>query len=458
MTKDNHLIANELKNDPRINQAKALLQKAVADHKKKLTGVRAANPSLKKSYDEMVAAFNEERGGKLWYPYIGSGIGNGTLVELEDGSVKYDFICGIGPHYFGHSHPDMINASIDAALSDTVMQGHLQQNNDSVKLCKLLLNISKMDHCFLTTSGVMAVENALKIVWQKRNPASRILAFEKCFSGRTLAASQITDKPSFREGLPTVLHVDYVPFYDATAPEESLARSVAALKKHIARYPNQHALFSFELIQGEGGFHAGTTAYFEALMKICKEHHIAVLVDEIQSFGRTPQPFAYQYFKLDQYVDIVTIGKLSQVCATLYRAEYKPRPGLLSQTFTGSTSSIHAGTAIIETLLKDGYFGADGKITKIGAYFTQALQKLEQRHPGLIAGPYGIGTMVAFTPLGGDPQKVNTFAHALFDAGLIGFIAGSHPTRVRFLVPAGAITFEDIDSAIAIIEKTLLSS
>jgi 4-aminobutyrate aminotransferase-like enzyme len=49
--------------------------------------------------------FAADRGGKLFYDYIGSGIGNGPLVELADGSVKYDFITGIGVHYFGHSHP-----------------------------------------------------------------------------------------------------------------------------------------------------------------------------------------------------------------------------------------------------------------------------------------------------------------------------------------------------------------
>ncbi len=81
-------------------------------------------------------------------------------------------------------------------------------------------------------------------------------------------------------------------------------------------------------------------------MTLCRENHIAVCCDEVQTFGRLPKLFAFQYFGLEDLVDIVSIGKLSQVCATLFRKEFKPKAGLLSQTFTGSTSSLHAARVI----------------------------------------------------------------------------------------------------------------
>ena len=326
------LEAQALLADPRIAKGKEMLLAAVRDHQQKLTGIRPPNPALKVRYEELIAAMNEYRGAKLWYPYLGSGLGNGAFVELLDGSVKYDFICGIGVHYFGHSHLAILEAQIDAALSNTVMQGHLQQNEDALQFSQLLVEASGLDHCFLTTSGAMANENALKIAFQKNFPAERILAFERCFVGRTLTVSQITDKPKFREGLPLNLPVDYIPFYDPARPEESTKDAVACLKKAIRRYPKSHAVMIFELVQGEAGCYPGTEAFFKELMTILKENGIAVFADEVQTFGRTSELFAYQYFKLQSFIDMASIGKLSQCCATLFTDEYKPRPALLSQT------------------------------------------------------------------------------------------------------------------------------
>ena len=56
---------------------------------------------------------------------------------------------------------------------------------------------AKLAHGFLTSSGAMANENALKAIFQKQHPAHRLLAFEHCFAGRTLALSQVTDKAAF---------------------------------------------------------------------------------------------------------------------------------------------------------------------------------------------------------------------------------------------------------------------
>jgi acetylornithine/succinyldiaminopimelate/putrescine aminotransferase len=212
-------IAATLASDPRIAQAKKLLLDTIAEHQRNITGIRPPNAESQQSYEEMLAKFGEERGAPLFYPYVGSGIGRGPLVELADGSIKYDFISGIGVHHWGHSHPALIEASLDAALQDTIMQGNLEQNAESLEVARLLLEGANrtgasLKHCFLSTSGAMANENAFKIILQKRNPADRILAFEGCFAGRTLAMAQITDKPLYRAGLPSILSVDYIPFFD----------------------------------------------------------------------------------------------------------------------------------------------------------------------------------------------------------------------------------------------------
>ncbi len=456
MTEQPLLVAHQLAQDPRIEQAKALLASVLQEHQQKIQGVRPPHPDLKEGYAKLLQEFTLLRGSKLFFPFIGSGIGKGPLVELLDGSVKYDFITGIGPHCFGHSEPEILKTSIDAALCDTVMQGNLQQNGDALEFCRQLSQASGLEHCFLSTTGAMANENALKIAFQKNFPANRILAFDRCFLGRTLVASQITDKPLFREGLPLNYAIDYLPFFDHKKPEYSIQLATETLKKFIKRYPKQHAIMILELIQGEGGFYPGTREFFLSLIEILKDNHIAVFVDEVQTFGRTSRLFAFQHYELDKYVDIVSLGKLSQVCATLFRTEYTPRPGLLSQTFIGSTSAIHAGKKIVNKLMHENYFGPEGKNMHLHQLMVGHLEKIGNRHPCLIDGPFGLGVMIAFTPLGGHVVTVNEFVQKLFEAGVMSFVAGSDPTRVRFLIPFMNISDNDIAQAMQIVEDTLV--
>lgn len=444
-----------LKLDPRVEQGKKLLMEAVHAYSQAPIGIRPPQKAFAQTYQEMIEAFQELRGGKLYFPYLGSGWGKGPLVELLDGSIKYDMISGIGPHFWGHSYPPLIETSIDAALSDTVMQGHLQQNQDAIQLSTLLVSASGFDHCFLSSSGAMANENALKLAFHRKTPANRILAFDKCFMGRSITLSQITDKPAYREGVPITLPVDYIPFFHPDDPQGSLKHSVHTLRHHLARYPGQHAAMCFELVQGEAGFNLATPDFFRSLMEILKEHDIPVFVDEVQTFGRTPTLFAFQHYELQDYVDVVSIGKLSQVCATLFKSHMKPKPGLLSQTFTSSTCALQISCWIIQHLLSEGLYGPKGKIVKLHERFEEHFRRLESLYEGKIRGPYGIGAMVAFTPFDGEAHKVSKFVQDLFHAGIISFVAGSHPTRVRFLIPAGVMTLNEVDAVMKILETVL---
>jgi len=458
------LAAAALAADARVAEAKRLLAEALRDAQAGITGVRPPDPELRPGYLDTLARFGAERGGALYYAYLGSGLGKGALVELADGSVKYDFITGIGVHYLGHNHPALLAAGVDAALENTVMQGNLQQNVESEALARRLLDGANrkgaaMAHAFITSSGAMANENALKIAFQKKPGSDRVLAFAHGFAGRTLALSQVTDKPAYRQGLPQTLAVDYVPFYDESHPAESTAMAAAALQEHLARYPGRHAAMIFELIQGEGGGYVpGTADFFRALIHPLKAAGVAVHFDEIQTFGRTSELFAFQHFGLDEYADIVTLGKLTQACATLIRAEFKPKPGLISQTFTAPTIAIRSALAILDFIEGQGLLGKDGKIMRLSRHFTDKLRDLARRRPDLAAGPYGLGGMIAFTPLGGHPDRVAQYLKNLFEAGVIGFIAGGTPAKARFLLPVGGIAEADIDTAFPIIERVLVET
>ncbi len=454
------VVAPAFFNDARIEQAKKLISEALQEHSSKITEVKPGPAANKEEYEKLLSDFSSLRGGKLFYDYLGSGIGNGALVELADGSVKYDFITGIGVHYFGHSHPGVVAAQIDGAITNTTMSGNLQQNVDSPKLFELILNQANkygagFDSMFMTSSGVMAAENALKMVFQKRFPAHRVVAFEKCFMGRTLSVSQITDKAAYRKGLPKSLSVDYIPFYDANNHERSIQMATKHLEWYFNRYPGEYAAMCMELVQGEGGYWVGHEEFFKAICDVCKKHNVSVIVDEVQTFMRTEELFAFQYFKLDKHADMILIGKNSQICATLYRDDHKPQPGLISQTFTSSGSAINAAYYIINEIANGGYLGKDGKINKLHERFANNLSELNKKYPDKIEGPWGIGAMIGMTVFGGDTQKSKDFTFKLFENGVLSFIAGAAPTRVRFLIPAGAVTESDIDKACAIIEKTL---
>lgn len=459
----NDLAAERLQNDPRIIEARRLVLAALAEHKQTLTDVRPPQKERATNYEQLVQDFADLRGGPLYFPYLGSGFGNGCLVELNDGSVKYDLISGIGVHGFGHSHPLLVSAGFDAAIQDTVMQGNLQQNVESADVSLLLLEAatregsSRLAHVFLSTSGAMANENALKIAFQKHHPASRVLAFEHAFGGRTLALAQLTDKADYRQGLPTTLAVDYVPFLDPAEPKASGERAVRALRSHLDRYPGQHAVMCLELVQGEGGYNAGTREFFLPLLDLLKQHDITVWFDEVQTFGRSSSPFAFQTLGLGEYADVVTVGKMTQVCATLFTPALKPKPGLISQTFTGATSSLFAARAILNELLNGDYFGPTGQIAKLSNYFVSKLKDLASRRPGWVQGPFGFGTMIAFTPFDGSPEITKRLLIELYQAGVIGFIAGGRPARVRFLPPVGAARTEDIDAALEILESCMAS-
>ncbi len=452
---------NQIKKDPRVKKAKQLLRNVLNDYKKSIVGLKGADKTLVKNYDALIKKCAHLRGRGLYYPYISSGLGKGALVQLADGSVKYDFITGIGVYYMGHSNPKLAEATVDAALEDTLMQGNLQQSSISVEVLDRFVHLAcrrgaKLVHGFPSSSGAMANENAFKIIFQKHSPANRFLAFERCFCGRTMVMAQVTDNPGHRVGLPKVLDVDYVPFYDANNPKESIRRSVECLKKHIRKYPKKHAGMIFELIQGEGGYYAGHRDFFMALIKVLKQNNIAVMIDEIQTFGRTTEAFAFQYFGLDKYVDVVSVGKLTQACATLFTDEYNPKEGLISQTFSASTSAMYAAKVILDELKGGGLLGKNGKVARLSNYFRKCLQEIAKRHPDILEGPFGLGAMVGVTIFKGSAEHSKLFLKTLFKNGVMGFSAGRNPTRIRFLIPVAAVTVKDIDNACKIIEQTLV--
>jgi acetylornithine aminotransferase len=436
-----------------------------------ITAVRGPDPARASDLRDALVRAKALRGRSSFYPYLGSGLGNGPLVQLADGSVKWDMINGIGVHMFGHGDADLLATALRAALTDTVMQGNLQFNAEVVDFADLLVRTaglgSGIAHCFLINSGALANESALKVCLQHNAPASRVLAFEGCFAGRTTAMAQIGDSAAGRVGIPLDLAVDYVPFYNANRPKESTLEAQRRLGKLVKRYPGEHACFVMELVQGEGGFNTAPREFFVPLMELCRASSIGVWIDEVQTIGRLPSPFAFQMLELGEWVDVVTVGKLTQVCACLYTEDYNPKPGLLSATFVGSTVALAVGHRMVTRLLEGDYFGPTGRNARLQAAFREQAQALVARHPdwfpeirypdGHTSDSYydGVGGMMRFTPFGGARDRITEALHALFEEGVIAFSCGRDPFHIRMLPPVGVMEPGRFADVFALVESAL---
>ncbi len=454
------LSGQQMKKSEKINSLVEQLVAEVGHFSQQIKGVKDPEAALVDESQAAISKTAQMRGRALYFPYIGTGIGHGPYVELADGSVKLDLINGIGIHILGHSHPRVLQAAVRGSLSDVIMQGNLQPNGEYQRFTEMLVNVaskkSRLKHAWIATCGTMANENALKAARQKNTPARLIIAFKDAFAGRSTLMAEITDNPSFKEGLPAYNEVLRLPFYDKKDPQGSSRKTLETLKEHYARNEKNIAAFVFEPMLGEGGYKSATKEFFVPLLEFCREKKIAVWADEIQTFMRTGEMFAFESLGIGEYIDVCSLAKTAQVGATLFTEEYNAKPGLISGTFSGSAAALGAGLEIMNIIVNEGYLGPEGKIQKVHQAFVGMLNELnETTCKGLLTEAGGMGLMLAVTPYDGAKQKVEDLLKRFFKNGLIAFSCGKEPTRIRFLLPA-ILTEKDIGVAKKIIEKSIL--
>lgn len=437
-----------LSGTPAVREAAAALLDAVAEE----AACRALPPGR---YQRAIREVERLRGRPLLLAAISSGLGRGARVRLADGTWKLDFIGAIGVYGFGHGDRGLLETAVVAAASDVVFQGHLVPGPEYLRLSKALLRHGgkRLRHVFLSLSGAMANENALKMILQKHHPADRLVVFDGGFAGRTTTLAELTDKSGFREGLPLRGNVLHVPFFDPFDPG-STERSLAALEANLRRHPGRVAGMLFELVQGEGGVRTAPREFFAALMARCHEAGVAVWVDEVQTFGRTGELFAFRTLGLEESVDVVTAGKMLQGSAVLFSRAYAPRPGLVSGTYAGATVGMAVGARIVERLESEGYLGPEGRVAVLGRRVSHRYEALARRLPKAVGRYEGIGAMHAFVPFDGSAAVARAVLEAAFEEGLLLYTAGSEPTRIRMLLPVNT-TDEELEAGFTMLEKAL---
>lgn len=432
---------------------------SILEEQKCINKIQDPEDDKKDLTQEYLNHFTDLRGRGFFYNFFSTGKGHGPFTQLVDGSVKYDLINSIGVNLLGHSHPLQIKSDLEAACNDTMMCGNLLPYAEAFEASEALINTvkekSRLRHFWFAGSGSFANDTALKMVWQKRAPRYKMLAFQKAFAGRSVATQDITYNASYRVGMPKSVDVVHIPHFDQNDPKNSLAKTISALNEAWANDPDNYAAIMLELIQGEGGFIYGPREYYVAIFEWAKEKDIPIWIDEVQTFGRTHQLFAFQMFELDKYVDLVTIGKAFQACGVLYTPEMCPKPGLVAGTFNGSIAALKMSKKTVRLLTQGNFYGKNGRMSQLETKIKNGLAKV-QKNVGNDKLGYigGIGTMLSFEVGKADKDDTTKFLKNLFNNHIIAFSAGANPTRVRFLLPI-TLTDDHIDEIMDIVEKTI---
>ncbi|WP_025563321.1 4-aminobutyrate--2-oxoglutarate transaminase [Psychromonas sp. SP041] len=385
------------------------------------------------------------RGQGNVYPVYVERAKNAEIWDVE-GNRYIDFGTGIAVCNTGHSHPKVIDAvknQIDKFSHTCVM---VNPYESAVELAEKLIEIapggSDKKAIFVTT-GAEAVENCVKIA-RAHTGRRGVIAFNGGFHGRTNLTMALTGKITPYKHLfgPFPGDIFHAPF-----PIESHGISVNDSLKAIANLfkvdisPTDVAAIIVEPVQGEGGFYSAPTEFLVALRKLCDEHGIVLIADEIQTgFGRTGKMFNMEYSNVEP--DLITMAKGIAggfpISAVVGKSEIMdaPLPGGLGGTYGGSPVACAAALAVLEVIEEENLVQ---RSNEIGAIFNEKLTLLKNQHPELISDVRNKGAMIAIELMtDGDIEQPNSALTQAIIAnaakyGLVLLACGFYGNVIRFL-------------------------
>lgn len=406
------------------------------------------NATLQERKQKVIA-----RGQGNAYPIYVKEAKNAELWDVE-GNRFIDFGTGIAVCNTGHSHPkivEAVKAQVEKFSHTCVMVNPYEVAVElAEKLTKLAPGNSEKKAIFVST-GAEAVENCVKIA--KAHTGRRgIIAFNGSFHGRTNLTMGLTGKiaPYKKSFGPFPGDIYHVPFpastYGATI-DDSLKAIKNLFKVDIE--PNDVAAIIVEPVQGEGGFYSTPTKLLQELRKICDEHGIILIFDEIQTgFGRTGKMFNAEYSGVE--ADLMTMAKGIAggypLAAVVGKSEImdSPIPGGLGGTYGGSPVACAAALAVLEVMEEEDLVN---RSVQIGDLFNKRLTQLQSQFPNLIGEVRNKGAMIAMElTIDGDLEKPNAdLTKAIIskaaEFGLILLSCGFNSNVIRFL-PALTISDE----------------
>lgn len=406
---------------------------------------------------------------------ISRGVGMTTQIYAEraenseiwdvEGRRYIDFASGIAVVNTGHRHPKVIEA-VKAQLDHFTHTCHqVVPYENYVRLAERLNGLlpGKFDKkTIFATTGAEAVENAVKIA---RHATGRqaVVAFTGAFHGRTFMGMALTGKVQpYKAGFGAmpgdVFHVPFPVALHGVTTADSLAALDKLFKADVD--PARVAAIIVEPVQGEGGFYEAPRDFVSALRKICDQHGILLIADEVQTgFARTGKMFAMEHH--DVAPDLTTMAKSLAggfpLSAVTGRAELmdSPNPGGLGGTYAGNPLGIAAANAVLDVIEEEKL---NDRANALGSRLKQRLEALRDDVPEIvdIRGP-GFMNAVEFndakTKLP-SAEFANTVRLKALDKGLILLTCGVYGNVIRFLAP---ITIQDnvMTEALDILEASI---
>jgi 4-aminobutyrate aminotransferase/4-aminobutyrate aminotransferase/(S)-3-amino-2-methylpropionate transaminase len=371
---------------------------------------------------------------------------NSELWDV-DGRRFIDFAAGIAVLNTGHRHPRVMEAVAQQALQFAHTCFHVSPYESYVRLAERLNALAPGDFAKKTlflNSGAEAIENAIKIA-RYHTKRSAVIAFSGGFHGRTLMTMALTGKVMpYKRGFgpfpAEIYHAEFPQPYRGITTEQALADLDRLFHGDVD--PKSVAAILIEPVQGEGGFNVAPADFLRALRRLCDEHGIVLIADEVQGgIARTGKMFSIEHSGV--VPDLITTAKglgggfpLSGVTgrATIMDSAH---PGGLGGTYGGNPISIAAAHAVLDVIESEGLCA---RAATVGDKMRTRLQALARELP-CIGDVRGLGAMVAFELVKDlktrEPDAELTaavLAHAE-KRGLILLSCGTSANVVRLLAP-----------------------
>jgi acetylornithine aminotransferase len=313
--------------------------------------------------------------------------GQGAFLWDTHGVQYLDAIAGVAVTSLGHANPE-IAAAIAEQAGQLLHTSNMFRIEWQEQLGERLCALSGMQRAFFCNSGAEANEAALKLARLHANAKQvaqpQVLVMENSFHGRTLATLAATGNPAVQRGfeplMPGFIRVPY--------------DNIKAIREVAAQSPNIVSVL-VEPVQGEGGVHAASVGYLQALRQLCDEHDWLMMVDEVQTgMGRTGTWFGFQHAGI--VPDVITLAKALGngfpigACLARGKAAALFSPGHHASTFGGNPLACRVGCTVLDIMERDHI---PQRAATSGRRLLAALQEALSNHPSVVS-IRGLGLMV----------------------------------------------------------------
>ena len=386
----------------------------------------------------------------------------GARIEDVDGRTYIDFAGGIACQNLGHGPSAVVAAiheQVDRYLHQCFMVGTYEPYVDLCRRLDELWPGEAATKSILVNSGAEAIENAVKIA-RAATGRPGVVVFDRAFHGRTSLTMAMTAKLVYKQGfgpLATDVHRAAAPYpFRGISTEDALASLDLLFRQDLD--PKSVACIVLEPVQGEGGFIPMPPEFVQALRRLCDEHGIVYVDDEVQSgCGRTGTMWAIEQLGVepDLLVSGKTLGGGLPLAAVTGRADLMDavHVGGLGGTFGGNPVACAAALAVLDDLTAPSFAE---RAEHVATVLRTRLEEIAARQP-LVGDVRGLGPMLAFELAEQAPDQASAIVAAAFERGLLLLSCGIYGNVIRLLAP---LTIEDADleEGLTLLEESLAAA